>query len=421
MKTEAFVTSAEVVNKNGARGVFTFTSDDGDPRTADFLFTRVAPNYPAFKITIGIPTKKVASLSLTEDGKAWQIDENGKYALSILKNEYRSSIPGSVFSGDEFDTTVDFWRKIAECKAIELASHSHTHAAWGLTDEYNPPYPAGNVIKELHASAQIVRELLGQDSPFILRPGGHSDLTSEYFYNLVGNDNTYIGMRGGSGPPPLPGAEIPLYAKLNTHVRFQEPIHRLRITAIDVRGYEAAFGNNEKGYSNLAGDSSADCIAAGISAWKQYVDYALSFGGWASVCFHSIVPDSTATAHGYAVFDSQFIALVEYLQPLADAGEIWLAPFASAAKYFIEWSSAEVRARVCDDGRIELTLTDNETDPRFDEPLTVRITVPNDWTSARLDSYGKVTELKVQLASDGSRFVYADVIPGSEISRLSAC
>ena len=418
---EKFVTNAVIVNKNGARGVFTLTSDDGDPRTADFLFTKIAPNYPSFKITIGLPTKKVASLSLTEDGKAWQIDENGKYALSILKNEYRSSIPGSVFSGDKFETTVDFWKKITECKAIELASHSHTHAAWGLTDEYNPPYPAGNVIKELHASAQIVREILEQDSPFILRPGGHSDLTSEYFYNLVGNDTTYIGMRGGSGPPPLPGAETPLYAKLNTHLRFRDPIHRLRITTIDVRGYEAAFGNNEKGYSNLAEDSSADCIAAGISAWKQYVDYALFFGAWASVCFHSIVSDQTPTAHGYAVFDSQFKALMDYLEPLVDAGEIWLASFASAAKYFIEWASAEVSAKLCDGDRIELTLTDQETDPRFDEPLTVCVTVPNDWNSAKLLSYGKTTELKVQLAKDGSHFVYADIVPGNEISTLSAC
>ena len=151
-------TAAEIVNKNGAKGVLTLISDDGDQRTSDFFYTEIAPKYDSFKITIALPTKKVASLMKTTDGSAWKMDENGNYVLTVLKNDYSSNIAGSVFAKSSYyPTTVDFWNKITSTGQIEIASHSHTHAAWGLTDEQNGNYPAGNVIKEIRASAQIIR------------------------------------------------------------------------------------------------------------------------------------------------------------------------------------------------------------------------------------------------------------------------
>ena len=153
---------AEIVNKNGAKGALTLISDDGDQRTSDFFYTVVAPRYSAFKLTVAMPTGKIASLVKTADGKAWKKDENGKYVLTVKENAYESAIEGSVFRDPlSHPTTIDFWKQILSHGSIELASHSHTHAAWGLTDEQNGDYPAGNVIKELHASAQILRELLG--------------------------------------------------------------------------------------------------------------------------------------------------------------------------------------------------------------------------------------------------------------------
>ena len=412
-------TSAEIVNKNGAKGVLTLISDDGDQRTSDFFYTEIVPTYNSFKITIALPTKKVASLSKTADGKAWLMNEDGDYVLTVLPNEYRSQIAGSLFASNKnYATMVDFWNKITDTGAIELASHSHTHAAWGVTDEYNSPYPAGNVIKELHASAQILRDLLGQESHFILRPGGHEDLTSAYFYNLVETDDTFIGMRGSNGAPPLPGVTSANGAKLNTIEKFQKADGRLRIATLLVRGYEAAFNEAGTGFATASGASSADCIAAGISAWTQYVDYAMQYGSWASIGFHAVVPDSTATASGYAVFDSQVKALMDYVEPLAESGELWLASFSDAAKYYFEWSSATVSATTYGDERVEVTLTDREEDERFDEPLTVKVTVPDGWRKAELESYGVTTELTVHTAEDGTRFVYANILPGEGVSTV---
>ena len=414
-------TSAEIVNKNGAKGVLTLISDDGDQRTSDFFYTEIAPKYDSFKITIALPTKKVASLTETADGSAWMMDEDGNYVLTVLKNDYSSTIAGSVFTkASAYPTTVDFWKKITSTGQIEIASHSHTHAAWGLTDEQNGSYPAGNVIKEIRASAQIVRELLGQENHFLIRPGGHTDLTSEYFYNLVKTDDTYIGMRSSNGAPPFVGATTANNAKLNTVAKFKNPDGRIKIATILVRGYEAAYDETGKAFATASGDSAQKCIDAGISAWEQYVDYAIQYGSWASIGFHGVVSDSTATATGYNVFDSQVKALMDYVQPLVDSGDLWLASFSDAAKYYFEWSSASVSAVTYGTDRVEITLTDKEEDERFDEPLTVKVTVPAEWKSAELESYGEITPVDIHVDEDGTHFVYANILPGDGLNTLRA-
>lgn len=413
------VISSEIVNKNGAKGVLTLISDDGDQRTADFLYTEIAPTYSGFKITIAMPTKKIATLSTTPNGKAWLIDENGKYSLKILDNEYKSSIANSVFDyAWRHPTMVDFWLEITSTGQIEIASHSHTHAKWGLTDEYNSPYPEGNVIKEIRASAQILRDLLGQESHFILRPGGHTDLTSDYFYSLVETDDTYLGMRSSNGAAPFLRATNADAAKLNTVEKFKTTYGRLRIATILVRGYEAAFNEAGNGFVTTADSTKTECIDAGISAWTQYVDYAMEFGSWASIGFHGIVSDKSQGS-GYQVYDSQVRALMDYVQPLVDSGDLWLASFSDAAKYYFEWSSASVSAKCVDGDRIEITLTDKEEDERFDEELTVKVSVPVWWESAQLTSYESTTELEIHVTEDGDHFVYANILPGDEISVIS--
>jgi len=423
---EGVASSAEIVNKNGAKGVLTLISDDGDPRTSDFFYTVVAPQYDAFKVTIALPTKNVASLSTTADGKAYLMDDNGNYVLTVKDNAYASKIAGSPFTSGAYATMVDFWKKATDNGHIAIASHSHSHGSnWGYNDEigYNQngsvKYPAGSVLKELRASAQILRDLIGQDTPFIMRPGGTfwNDADSAYFYNLVETDGTFIGMRTSNGAAPFLGATSANGAKLNTPEKFKTVDGRLKIATILVRGYEAAFDETGKAFETTSASTGAECIAAGVSAWEQYVDYAMQYGSWASLGFHSVVADNVQGS-GYQVYDSQVLALMDYVQPLVESGDLWLPTFDEAAKYYFQWSSAEVSAVTHGTDRVEITLTDKEDDPRFDEELTVKVTVPSGWTSAELDSYGVKTELEIHTEEDGTHFVYANVLPGDGVSTV---
>ena len=416
--------SAEIVNKNGAKGVITLISDDGDQRTADFFYTKVAPKYSSFKITIALPTSKVATLGMSSDGKSYSMNASGGYSMTeFLTNKY-TAMSGSVLTKSSLPKMTDFWKKVTDTGVIEIASHSHSHGPWPAHDNLEMSgstvlWPKGSAIKEIRASAQIIRNALKQETPFIMRPGGSfmTDEVSTYFKSLFNTDTTYLGMRSSNGAPPFKGATSAGKAKLNTVSKFTTKDGRLTIATLLVRGYEAAFNSAGDGFATTDSSSKSAVQNAGISAWKQYVDYAMQFGQWGSIAFHSVVSDSS-TATGYAVYDKQVMALMDYIQPLTESGDLWLASFADAAKYYFEWSSASVSATQYDDTHIEVSLTDKETDERFDEPLTVKLTIPSSWTSAKLTTGGKTTTLKIHTASDGSHFVYANIVPSDSISTV---
>ena len=240
-------------------------------------------------------------------------------------------------------------------------------------------------------------------------------MTSDYFFNLVATDDTFLGMRTSNGAPPLIGASD---NKLNSPEKFRTQDGRLNIATILVKGNEAAFNADGTGFATPDGSKVIDCLRAGVSAWTHYIDLAMENGQWASIGFHEVLPDTTKYASGYPVFDSQVIQLMDYVQPLVESGDLWLATFTEASKYYFEWSSAEVSAKAYGSDRVEVTLIDSEDDPRFDEPLTVKVTVPGHWTQAELDSYGEKTLVDVHVAEDGTRFVYANIVPGGGVSTL---
>ena len=230
---------------------------------------------------------------------------------------------------------------------------------------------------ELRASAQIKRNALKQETPFIMRPGGEfmTKEVSTYFKSLFATDTTYLGMRSSNGPPPFKGATTTSEAKLNTVKKFTTQEGRLTIATILVRGYEAGYDSTGKAFATNKDSTKQEVLNAGISAWEQYVDYAMEYGQWASIGFHSVVADSK-TASGYEVYDSQGMALMEYVEPYVESGDLWVAHFSDAAKYYFEWSSASVSADCYNNEYISVTLTYKETDSRFDEALTVKVEVP---------------------------------------------
>ena len=395
-----------VVNKDGAKGALSLVSDDGDPSTAQFFRDVVAPQYDSFKVSIAVITRDIATLQSSADGKTWLKDEDGNYILNIDQSK------------------LDFWKNILECDQIELISHTHTHASCGTSDEApaNGKYPAGNVIKEIHASAQILRDLLGQDSPFIARAGGafwpNNDEFRQYFYDLISSDPTFLGMRTSNGDPPLPGASG---TKLNSHERFANAKDRLEIATILVKGTRASFNEDGTEFPYANGGKLKDILNAGVGAWTNYIDLAIENGQWASIGFHDVVSETGMThmPDGYSVTQPQVLALMDYVQPLVDSGDLWVGTFSEIAEYYFQWSTSEVSAKAYGDERIEVTLTDKEEDSRMDSALTVKINVPRSWTAAELDSYGVKTTLEVHVDEDGSYFVYANIVPGEEVSVIT--
>ena len=174
--TGSFSTSAEVVNKDGAKGTVSFIVDDGYTPTATFMksmmnkYEKLAVSYALKTQSLiladveGYTTDKGLIVSdIDNDGmKEYVLDENGKY--NYVRNE----------------EAIDFWRDIISVGRSEIIAHSHTHAFWGVNDEGGAQLTAstsgsistriysslaeGSATKEVYASIQIIKDIFGGTS-----------------------------------------------------------------------------------------------------------------------------------------------------------------------------------------------------------------------------------------------------------------
>ena len=393
MKT--FKSNAEIVNKNGATAVVTYVIDDGAKATADIAKTMLS-EFSLLNLTFAIKTQDFATLKTKEisDGKTEYVMQDGKYVYDINTSNY------------------EYWKSILDLGRTEIVSHTHTHNFWGTNDDggvfdyvdnsgqlhTSSEFPVGSTKKEIYASKQILQELFpsslypSQKAISMVEPGigvktstatlGDKTVISykPYYDQLIKqaiNNGDYIGSR--STFQATGGFD----AYVNTHKSLKKLEDRMNVKAFMI-------------LDKNAGD--------GISYWKRYIDAALDEGGWACFCIHNISPQPM---NGHYILESQAEQLFAYTQSLGR--DIWVANFTEAMLYYCEWSTAEVTSTYEND-KITVVLTDEESKNEiYNVPLTVKITVPESWTSAKA---GEQT-LSVSVDADGNRFVYVDIVPDS--------
>lgn len=140
-----------------------------------------------------------------------------------------------------------------------------------------------------------------------------------------------------------------------------------------------------------------------VEDWKAYVDQALKVNGWALFCVHRIIPDDE-TSNAIHIKQSQARELFSY----TSSDDIWVATYEQACMYYTEWSTAEASVSYAD-GKITLSLTDDENNELYDEPLTVKVEIPYSWDGCELNG----ETLKIMKDVYGVRYVYVDLVPDS--------
>ena len=385
-----FNVTADVVGKDGTTGTVTFVVDDGDHATATFT-TGMMDKYENLKFTYAILVNKLATLKTVYDptiGKyVYVMDEDGKYTYSVNQTE------------------VDFWQELLAGYDTEVISHTYTHAFWGNDDSGGQQYyvdsngnvklsnnlTVGSATAEIYASMQLIEELLGIRAISIVEPGIgvktddylHKDGTLyktyyTYYKQLVNQaiaDGTivnYIGSILGVSTANLTNYVTKYNIKDSTGVR------RLMVGPSDNK-----------------------------DMWKQFIDNAADNDGWATFCIHKITPEPTS---GHYILQSD----AEDLFAHAASKNVWIANYTEAALYYSEWASAKVTASY-EDGKISVTLTDDEDNSVYDEELTVKVYVPTIWSAA--DMNGET--LTVHTDESGS-FVYVNILPDSGTVEICA-
>lgn len=397
-------TESEIVNKGGADATVTFVIDDGDQSTATFVIEKMASKYPSLTASFALITSKLATLDIVTnpDGtKEYAKDADGFYTYK--KNEL----------------AWEFWQNIAKNKNYELVSHSHTHKYWGEDDNggkfdyYNTAgdkftsedLPKGSVSKEFVASKQIIQDLDPDQLAAVfvrsgLSAGGKNVSYSATFWDPILDCGAYIGGRGTHTYPDKPRDMVNVFAD------FDKFATRSKLKSYMVQHYNT----NPNIKTTQAGSGPAECLAAGIPYWTNYIDTAVEMKGWAAFCIHTIRPDTHDTRSGHYIYQSQADELFGHAQKLSDSGKLWIATVSEGMIYANEWSSASVEAYVEGDN-VVVTLDHKEQGSYYTMPLTVKVALPAGNTSASAD--GKA--LKV-FSENGKGYAYVDVAPKSSVT-----
>ena len=380
--TGTFNSTADVVGKDGTTGTVTFVIDDGDHATATFT-TKMMDKYGSLKFTYALLVNKLATLKTVYDpslGKyVYVMDEDGDYTYTVQQTE------------------VDFWQDILERYDTEVVSHTYSHNFWGNDDNGGQQYyvdsngnvklsnnlPIGSATAEIYASIQILEELLGIRALTHTVPG----------IGVKTKDTT---------------VNDTLYKTYYTYYQqlLREAVESGAIVNLigNTRGVTAANVNEYVTKDNIKSPEGVRRLMVTPSdnkdLWKQFIDNAAANDGWATYCIHKITPEAST---GHYILESD----AEELFAHAVSKNVWIANYTEAALYYAEWASAKVTTSY-EDGKVSVTLTDDEDNTVYDEELTVKVYVPATWSAASVNG----ESLTVHTDDYGS-FVYLNVVPDS--------
>ncbi len=339
----------------GAEATVVIVHDDGTHSTVDYMVEKFTEH--GLVGTLGLITKNLAARN--EDGE-WE-----------LKTE-----------------EVDYWRGVLDSGTFDVASHSHTHTFWGISDEaesgwyldsgsnlHEYSFEAGKITEEVAGSREILKMAFpDQRVMAFIKPGfgrvsdenGTKGMTqiSERAYEIIAEN--YIGMRNTGG---------------------------------DVDNMPIADIYNVKSHTVKNTDTAED--------WMQLVGNAAENNGLLVFLFHRIEASPTNSLRAdIEQTDTFFSRLGDEVKNK----RIWNPHLEDAMRYSAELSSATLDVRHHGD-RITLELTDTLDNDIYDQALTVRVPVRDGYTKVYTDR-GETLEV-----ADG--YVLINVVPDSGIITLT--
>ena len=395
-----FTPTAEIVNKDGADAVITYVIDDGDKATGTFA-KQMLQKYQNLSFSFAVPTKNFATLTESSDGSEYVMTEDGKYVYTQTSTQQE---------------TVNFWKDILRSGESEMVSHTHTHAFWGTNDnggefEYvknnsttveKATMPKGSSTKELYASKQLLEELFpksefAKQNPLTLIGAGISVRTEDF--KVEGENKT-----------------------ITTYLTYFNKILLEAIEKLDYIGGRGTFQvtnttaskdrvvmpSKLKNATNRRAVSAYMIVHANrgtdsIENWTAFIDHAIDQGGWASYCIHKIVTPDKQTGHYILQEDA------EELFRYSASKNVWTATFTDALIYYSQWSTATVRC-VMEEGAVKVTLTDREDDEIFNMPMTVKVTLPKEWSTASCNGEA----LDIRYDYNNKPYVYVNITPNGD-------
>jgi len=137
---------------------------------------------------------------------------------------------------------------------------------------------------------------------------------------------------------------------------------------------------------------------------NTWVDYAIQNHLWLVEMIHGI------NNVGYSPIDSSVLAAhLDYIIKVED--KIWCSTVSNVIKYIDESKNAEVRCDICNDTVYKIRINDLMDDSIYNQPLSVRIKVPDNWDSIRISN---TENIKTEYYNK-SKFILFNALPDNQL------
>ena len=307
---------------------------------------------------------KYAAISITIDDNChpdheWWLDQSAKHGFPLTWFVITDRVDGS---NKGFDGTWADWQKLADA-GHSIQSHTTNHRA---AKKGEPPIPEADLRAMYGDSLEAINaHVTNNVACCIAYPRGepHREIAAEYA----------IACRGTYGAP--------------------NPVN-----AIDYLNVNE--GNYSQGYINVLLGEEAD-----EPKWLNKRDRPFR-RGWCAVLHHLVhhghTPEEVAAT--VAATEAKLDNLAKY------KARIWIGTFPAVAKYGQSRDTATLATVSSDASRIVLSLSDRMDDTLFDEPLTLKVRLPDAWRTVNATQGGKAVPARF-VEHDGAPFALVDAVP----------
>ena len=126
-------------------------------------------------------------------------------------------------------------------------------------------------------------------------------------------------------------------------------------------------------------DSGYKLLHVTLGSYEKYINYLVENGSWTIECLHEIEGPTISVTYP---------ATISKFEHLKKAG-FWVGSFHQVTLYGKEYLSSSVNITEMTDSQIKLSLTDEMDDFIFNQALTIKVDIPDSWTSVTATQNGK--------------------------------
>lgn len=134
-----------------------------------------------------------------------------------------------------------------------------------------------------------------------------------------------------------------------------------------------------------------------------------AYRGWAVLVYHFVQENDPAIV-------SAFKGHLDYYVRHKD--KLWCGRFNDVVRYAQERETATLTVTENTLGRIALSLTDRMMDEYFDFPLSIKVRLPDSWSTVQATQNGNPTAVRL-IEHEGGKFAMVDVVPDKGLAVLT--